>query len=88
MVKSCLINAFLCTVMTDGLGSLDEPAGWGAWVTYRKWQRGKKYFCFFFFFFLLDSLAACKSAPQNRALQPAGFRVYPTLKRIKRGRSC
>lgn len=26
MVKSCLINAFLCTVLTDGLGSLDEPA--------------------------------------------------------------
>lgn len=29
MVKSCLINAFLCTVWTDGLGSLDKPAGRG-----------------------------------------------------------
>lgn len=29
MVKSCLINGFLCTVRTDGLGSLDEPAGRG-----------------------------------------------------------
>lgn len=26
MVKSCLINAFLCTVMTDGLSSHGEPA--------------------------------------------------------------
>lgn len=26
MVKSCLINAFLYTVLTDGPGSLDEPA--------------------------------------------------------------
>lgn len=26
MVKSCLINAFLCTVLTDGQGSLDEHA--------------------------------------------------------------
>lgn len=74
MVKSCLINAFLCTVMTDGLGSLDEPAGWGAWVTYRKWQWGKKYFCFFLFF-PLDSLAACKSAPQTGHFSPlvSGF---------------
>ena len=32
MVKSCLINAFLYTVPTDGPGSLDRPAerglGW------------------------------------------------------------
>lgn len=26
MVKSCLINAFFYTVLTDGSGSLDEPA--------------------------------------------------------------
>ena len=25
MVKSCLINALLCTVLTDGPGRLDEP---------------------------------------------------------------
>lgn len=25
MVKSCLINAFLWTVITDGVGSLAEP---------------------------------------------------------------
>lgn len=25
MVKSCLINALLCTVLTDGLGSLNKP---------------------------------------------------------------
>lgn len=29
MVKSCLINAFLCTVQTDGLGTLHKPAGKG-----------------------------------------------------------
>lgn len=49
-VRSCLINAFLCTVMTDGLGEsggaclVGGVGGWrgGSPITYRKWQQEKK----------------------------------------------
>lgn len=52
MVKSCLINAFLCTVMTDGLGCLDEPAwGGGGWGHLLKMAAGEKVLLLSFFLF-------------------------------------